>query len=218
MSALPGRERERPGDRLTRWEQEHSSRLTRALRARGVNNEHDVDDIKQDVLLKAWRAQWDEKPPFQSSEQEFLWVQRVGIHAHIDRERKHQCEKKYLRILIKSGKVRSVSDPAAELEQIETTKAITAALETLEPSLKQVVVWRFVEELTVRVVTIIDSDLVKIIHRWPELSVPFRSPPMDGERNGTRPKVNEVAASHEACGRSVQLAPAPLVPCLNARC
>src|SRR5271166_3104436 len=69
-----------------------------------------------------------------------------------------------------------------------------------------------------RVVAIIDSDLSKIIatgFRYRGI-VPF--PFRDGERNDSPLIVNASVASHEACGRPVQLAPTTPLPCLIAHC
>jgi hypothetical protein len=73
-------------------------------------------------------------------------------------------------------------------------------------------------EVCVRVVTIIQSDLSKIISRGFRCDgiVPF--PSRDGERNDTARMVNASFASREACGRPVQLARVPPALCLIGRC
>jgi hypothetical protein len=70
----------------------------------------------------------------------------------------------------------------------------------------------------VRVVTIIDSDLSKIIDTIFRCGgiVPF--PFRDGERNDTPRTVNASLASREACGRPVQLARVPPALCLIGQC
>jgi RNA polymerase sigma factor (sigma-70 family) len=155
MSAPPRRERRE--DRLIRWRQEYLLRLNLALRARGVARD-DLDDAIQSAWLKAYVALRD-KPPFQSTEDEFRWLQRVAIRAAIDHSRKRQCENRHLQILSKSGKLRTASNLAGESEQMQRSKVVIAALEgnavmvaleSLRPSLKQVVAWRYFDELTFR--------------------------------------------------------------------
>jgi RNA polymerase sigma factor (sigma-70 family) len=135
---------------MTRWEREYGPGIRVTLRARGIR-EHDVDDVKQDAWLKAWRvALRGTLPPFQSPEDEQRWLTTVAINAAYDRGKGRKCRDRHLANLIKTDKVRAASDPVAELERIKTTKAITAALESLDPSSKQVVEWRFFDRLTVR--------------------------------------------------------------------
>jgi hypothetical protein len=69
----------------------------------------------------------------------------------------------------------------------------------------------------VRVATIIDSHLSKIIDTGFVVGGSFRSP-AEGERNDPPPTVNGASAIREVCARPGPLAPAIPTPCRVARC
>jgi RNA polymerase sigma factor (sigma-70 family) len=162
MLTPPGKDL--PEDRVTRWEQEYGPQIRVTLRARGVR-ENDVDDVKQEAWLKAWlAAQRGEIPP--QKEEERRWLTTVAINTAIDRHRKRNLQDRHLAHLIQSGKVRRASDQVAETERIRTTKAITAALESLDPSSRQLVEWHFLEGIPIAAIARKLHRHRNTIHAW----------------------------------------------------
>lgn len=113
------------------------------LALRMCGNETDADEAAQDAFLSAWKG----LPNFRGDSQFSTWLYQLTTHAAIDllRRQKRRGETDDITEI-------SVADPAPgpqqQAERTETCQAVRAAVLALPAEQRQVVVLRYMEELS----------------------------------------------------------------------
>jgi RNA polymerase sigma factor (sigma-70 family) len=105
------------------------------------------DDIWQDVQARvgASVSSGSEAPRPENGLEPWLWT--VTWRVATDSDEKRRCRSMHEKRYANSGRVRDVIDPPTELDQIETSEALTEAVTSLVYPLR-VVVWRVLEGCT----------------------------------------------------------------------
>ena len=113
------------------------------LALRMCGNETDADEVAQDAFLSAWKG----LPNFRGDSRFSTWLYQLTTHAAIDllRRQKRRGETDDITEI-------SVVDPAPgpqqQAEQSETRQAVRDAMAQLTPEYRQIVVLRFLQELS----------------------------------------------------------------------
>jgi RNA polymerase sigma-70 factor, ECF subfamily len=116
-----------------------------------VRNSEDALDLTQETFLRAWRslARFDGKVSF------LTWARRIATNASIDlcrlRKRRPQAELEIGPMRIDAASRTTPTEPevpGARLDRAEIRRRIDAALETLSPEHRAVIVLREIEELS----------------------------------------------------------------------
>ena len=113
------------------------------LALRMCGNEADADEAAQEAFLSAWKA----LPNFRGDSQFSTWLYQLTSHAAIDLLRREKRQ-----IAAEDITEVSVSDPAPspqqQAERSETRQAVRDAMGQLSPEYRQIVVLRFLQELS----------------------------------------------------------------------
>ena len=113
------------------------------LALRMCGNEADADEVAQEAFLSAWKA----LPNFRGDSRFSTWLYQLTSHAAIDLMRREKRQ-------IAAEDITEVSapDPAPgpqqQAEQSETRQAVRDAMAQLSPEYRQIVVLRFLEDLS----------------------------------------------------------------------
>lgn len=113
------------------------------LALRMCGNEADADEVAQEAFLSAWKA----LPNFRGDSRFSTWLYQLTSHAAIDLMRREKRQ-------IAAEDITEVSapDPAPgpqqQAEQSETRQAVRDAMAQLSPEYRQIVVLRFLQELS----------------------------------------------------------------------
>jgi len=116
-----------------------------------VHNAEDALDLTQETFIRAWKslARFDGKVPF------LAWIRRIATNASIDlcrrRKRRPQTELELgpMRIDAASRTTPSTGEvPGSGLDRAEIRRRIDAALETLSPDHRAIIILREIEELS----------------------------------------------------------------------
>lgn len=113
------------------------------LALRMCGNEADADEVAQEAFLSAWKA----LPNFRGESQFSTWLYQLTTHAAIDLMRREKRQ-------IAAADITEVSaaDPAPspqqQAEQSEQREIVRDAILQLAPEQREVVVLRFMEELS----------------------------------------------------------------------
>lgn len=113
------------------------------LALRMCGNEADADEAAQEAFLSAWKA----LPNFRGDSRFSTWLYQLTSHAAIDLLRREKRQ-----IAAEDITEVSVSDPAPspqqQAERSETRQAVRDAMGKLSPEYRQIVVLRFLQELS----------------------------------------------------------------------
>ena len=113
------------------------------LALRMCGNEADADEVAQEAFLSAWKA----LPNFRGDSRFSTWLYQLTSHAAIDLLRREKRQ-----IAAEDITEVSVSDPAPspqqQAERSETRQAVRDAMGQLSPEYRQIVVLRFLQELS----------------------------------------------------------------------
>jgi RNA polymerase sigma-70 factor, ECF subfamily len=118
-----------------------------------VGNESDAADIAQDVFLKAWKA----LPKFEARSQFYTWIYRIAHNTGLDYLRKRRTHSRTFAFddaidhSHEDGATGSLSHdagPDGALEHRELGERIHAALQTLSPEHRAVVMLKEIEGLS----------------------------------------------------------------------
>ena len=113
------------------------------LALRMCGNEADADEAAQEAFLSAWKA----LPNFRGDSQFSTWLYQLTSHAAIDLLRREKRQ-----IAAEDITEVSVSDPGPspqqQAERSETRQAVRDAMGQLSPEYRQIVVLRFLQELS----------------------------------------------------------------------
>jgi RNA polymerase sigma-70 factor (ECF subfamily) len=115
-----------------------------ALVSRMTANQDDVDDIVQELFLRAWKG----LPRFRGDAQFSTWLYRITANCaatQLGRRKKHRHEE-----LLDEAPYADRSpdrDPSARAEAVNLRDRLTLALDDLPPRLRSVVVLRDVYDL-----------------------------------------------------------------------
>ena len=117
---------------------------TFTLACRLTGNEEDARDVVQDAYLRAWRA----IGKFRGDAQFSTWMYRITANAaatHMRKRHRHRAEP--LDELNEPADTRPDTQPSAAFESADTLGHVAAAIETLPPKLRTVVVLKDVYDL-----------------------------------------------------------------------
>lgn len=113
------------------------------LALRMCGNEADADEAAQEAFLSAWKA----LPNFRGDSRFSTWLYQLTSHAAIDLLRREKRQ-----IAAEDITEVSVSDPGPspqqQAERSETRQAVRDAMGKLSPEYRQIVVLRFLQELS----------------------------------------------------------------------
>jgi RNA polymerase sigma-70 factor (ECF subfamily) len=118
----------------------HGESLLAMLR-RLCRNTADADDVYQETAMRVWRH-FGKRPLLRNPR---AWLMTIAYRAfvdHHDRRRKHEP-------LIEPADFRN-KEPGRHIEQWESSSRLAAAVETLPPNVRQVVVLHYSGGLTLR--------------------------------------------------------------------
>ena len=113
------------------------------LALRMCGNEADADEVAQEAFLSAWKA----LPNFRGDSQFSTWLYQLTTHAAIDLMRREKRQ-------IAAEDITEVSapdpgpSPQQQAERSETRQAVRDAMGQLSPEYRQIVVLRFLEDLS----------------------------------------------------------------------
>ena len=113
------------------------------LALRMCGNEADADEVAQEAFLSAWKA----LPNFRGDSQFSTWLYQLTTHAAIDLMRREKRQ-------IAAEDITEVSapdpgpSPQQQAERRETQEAVRNAILQLTPEYRQIVVLRFLEDLS----------------------------------------------------------------------
>lgn len=113
------------------------------LALRMCGNEADADEVAQEAFLSAWKA----LPNFRGDSQFSTWLYQLTSHAAIDLMRREKRQ-------IAAEDITEVSapdptpGPQQQAERSETQQAVRDAMAQLSPEYRQIVVLRFLQELS----------------------------------------------------------------------
>ncbi len=113
------------------------------LALRMCGNEADADEVAQEAFLSAWKA----LPNFRGDSQFSTWLYQLTSHAAIDLMRREKRQ-------IAAEDITEVSapdpgpSPQQQAERSETRQAVRDAMGQLSPEYRQIVVLRFLQELS----------------------------------------------------------------------
>ena len=113
------------------------------LALRMCGNEADADEVAQDAFLSAWKS----LPNFRGDSRFSTWLYQLTSHAAIDllRRQKRRPETEDLAAVSAAD---SAPSPQQQAERTETCQAVRAAVLALPAEQRQVVVLRYMEELS----------------------------------------------------------------------
>ena len=113
------------------------------LALRMCGNEADADEVAQEAFLSAWKA----LPNFRGDSRFSTWLYQLTSHAAIDLMRREKRQ-----IAAEDITEVSASDPGPspqqQAERSETRQAVRDAMGQLSPEYRQIVVLRFLQELS----------------------------------------------------------------------
>ena len=127
-----------PSRLLTQWQEEHGFSVADYLRKR--SSPCDAEDLEQEVWLRAWRWLRAGRMLPQTPRS---WLLAIARNIAIEFRRKSACDFRLKKWLEGSGDVRTIALPSRELDRRELIEAVAAAVELLEPALKDVVQRRY---------------------------------------------------------------------------
>lgn len=113
------------------------------LALRMCGNEADADEVAQEAFLSAWKA----LPNFRGDSRFSTWLYQLTSHAAIDLMRREKRQ-------ITAEDITEVSapdpgpSPQQQAERSETRQAVRDAMGQLSPEYRQIVVLRFLQELS----------------------------------------------------------------------
>lgn len=113
------------------------------LALRMCGSEADADEVAQEAFLSAWKA----LPNFRGESQFSTWLYQLTTHAAIDLMRREKRQ-------IAADDITEVSaadpgpSPQQQAERSETRQAVRDAMGQLSPEYRQIVVLRFLQELS----------------------------------------------------------------------
>ena len=113
------------------------------LALRMCGNEADADEVAQEAFLSAWKA----LPNFRGDSRFSTWLYQLTSHAAIDLMRREKRQ-------IAAEDITEVStpdpgpSPQQQAERSETRQAVRDAMGQLSPEYRQIVVLRFLQELS----------------------------------------------------------------------
>ena len=113
------------------------------LALRMCGNEADADEVAQEAFLSAWKA----LPNFRGDSRFSTWLYQLISHAAIDLMRREKRQ-------IAAEDITEVSapdpgpSPQQQAERSETRQAVRDAMGQLSPEYRQIVVLRFLQELS----------------------------------------------------------------------
>ena len=113
------------------------------LALRMCGNEADADEVAQEAFLSAWKA----LPNFRGDSRFSTWLYQLTSHAAIDLMRR---EKRQIvaEDITDVGAPDPAPGPQQQAEQSETRQAVRDAMAQLSPEYRQIVVLRFLQELS----------------------------------------------------------------------
>lgn len=113
------------------------------LALRMCGNEADADEAAQDAFLSAWKG----LPNFRGDSRFSTWLYQLTTHAAIDllRRQKRRGETDDITEISVAD---SAPGPQQQAEQSETRQAVRDAMAQLTPEYRQIVVLRFLQELS----------------------------------------------------------------------
>lgn len=113
------------------------------LALRMCGNETDADEAAQDAFLSAWKS----LPNFRGDSRFSTWLYQLTTHAAIDllRRQKRRGETDDITEISVAD---SAPGPQQQAEQSETRQAVRDAMAQLTPEYRQIVVLRFLQELS----------------------------------------------------------------------
>lgn len=113
------------------------------LALRMCGNEADADEVAQEAFLSAWKA----LPNFRGDSRFSTWLYQLTSHAAIDLMRR---EKRQIAAedITDVGAPDPAPGPQQQAEQSETRQAVRDAMAQLSPEYRQIVVLRFLQELS----------------------------------------------------------------------
>ena len=113
------------------------------LALRMCGNEADADEVAQEAFLSAWKA----LPNFRGDSRFSTWLYQLTSHAAIDLMRR---EKRQIAAEDITGVSAPDPDPSPQqqAERSETRQAVRDAMGQLSPEYRQIVVLRFLQELS----------------------------------------------------------------------
>jgi len=113
------------------------------LALRMCGNEADADEVAQEAFLSAWKA----LPNFRGDSQFSTWLYQLTSHAAIDLMRRGKRQSAPEDITEVSAPDPGPS-PQQQAERSETRQAVRDAMGQLSPEYRQIVVLRFLQELS----------------------------------------------------------------------
>ena len=121
------------------------SSIPRMLRSRNFKlgrplNEHDLQDLEQDVLITVWRR----LGLYNGTGGLDAYVYRISFDLYLNRLRR---KRRGLAKDIDESEADHSVDPSARIESLARHEGVTRALDTLDPEEREVVVLRTMEDL-----------------------------------------------------------------------
>jgi RNA polymerase sigma-70 factor (ECF subfamily) len=118
----------------------HGQALLAMLR-RLCRNAADADDVYQDTAMRVWRH-FSNRPRLRNPR---AWLMTIAYRAFVD----HHERRRKFEPLIEPADTRGGA-PDSQAEQSESSRRVAAAIETLSPPVRQVVVLHYTGGLTLR--------------------------------------------------------------------
>jgi RNA polymerase sigma-70 factor (ECF subfamily) len=112
-----------------------------ALLRRLCRNPHDADDVYQDTAMRVWRH-FASRPRLRNPK---AWLMTIGYRAFVDHHQRRRHQEPSLELADPRP-----DEPAKHAEQSEWSRRLEAAIETLAPPLRQVIVLHYTGGLTLR--------------------------------------------------------------------
>jgi RNA polymerase sigma-70 factor (ECF subfamily) len=112
-----------------------------ALLRRLCRNPHDADDVYQDTAMRVWRH-FASRPRLRNPK---AWLMTIGYRAFVDHHQRRRHHEPFLDLADPRP-----DEPAKHAEQSEWSRRLEAAIETLAPPLRQVIVLHYTGGLTLR--------------------------------------------------------------------
>jgi RNA polymerase sigma-70 factor (ECF subfamily) len=118
----------------------HGPALLGMLR-RLCRNAHDADDVYQDTAMRVWRY-FPQRPRLRNPKS---WLMTIAYRAFVDHHQRRRKHEPFIELADQRGEA-----PDTLAEKAEWSKQIAAALESLSPAVRQVVVLHYSGGLTLR--------------------------------------------------------------------
>ena len=112
-----------------------------AMLRRLCRNPHDADDVYQETAMRVWRH-LASRPLLRNPK---AWLMTIAYRAFVDHHERRRKHEPFFELADPRA-----SGPAEQAEQSEWAQRLDAALETLAPGLRQVMVLHYTGGLTLR--------------------------------------------------------------------